>query len=531
MTKVLLKKQLMEVFSWLYQDKKNGKNRSKGGIIGFSVLYLVLFFFLGVIFYITAKQLCAPLCETGFGWLYFALMGLIAVALAVFGSVFNTFASLYQVKDNDLLLSMPIPTVKILIARLFGVYTIGLMYELIVMIPSLLVWFLNARITAAGTLFSLLVPFVLSIFVLTLSCILGYVVALFSSKLKRKNILTVFLSLVFLAAYYYVYSQAYKVLQSILQNPQRIGNSVKSILYPFYCMGRAAEGNVLSMLIFTAIMVLLFALVYLVLSHSFLKLATTDRGGAKAKYKERKITAVNADAALLRKELKRFLGSPNYMLNCGLGIVLMIIGAVALIIKTGDVRSVIGEMFTGYTQVILLSATAAVCMITSMCIITAPSVSLEGKSLWILQVLPVTAYQALKAKLKLHLRLTLPSAIILTAAVEFVLKPDLKFGLLMPVTVVMFVLFMALVGLCCNLMTPNLTWTNEIVPIKQGMSVMITLFGGWAAVVVFGLLYFAVRKLISPFAFLVIATGALAISSVALIHWMKTKGAEIFEKL
>ena len=219
------------------------------------------------------------------------------------------------------------------------------------------------------------------------------------------------------------------------------------------------------------------------------------------------------------------------MLNCGLGIVLMIIGAVALIIKTGDVRSVIGEMFTGYTQVILLSATAAVCMITSMCIITAPSVSLEGKSLWILQVLPVTAYQALKAKLKLHLRLTLPSAIILTAAVEFVLKPDLKFGLLMPVTVVMFVLFMALVGLCCNLMTPNLTWTNEIVPIKQGMSVMITLFGGWAAVAVFGLLYFAVRKLISPFAFLVIATGALAISSVALIHWMKTKGAEIFEKL
>ena len=96
MTKVLLKKQLMEVFSWLYQDKKNGKNRSKGGIIGFSVLYLVLFFFLGAIFYMTAKQLCAPLCETGFGWLYFALMGLIAVALAVFGSVFNTFASLYS---------------------------------------------------------------------------------------------------------------------------------------------------------------------------------------------------------------------------------------------------------------------------------------------------------------------------------------------------------------------------------------------------------------------------------------------------
>lgn len=67
MTKVLLKKQLMEVFSWLYQDRKSGKNRSKGGVIGFAVLYLVLFSFLGCIFFTTAKMLCTPLCEIGFG--------------------------------------------------------------------------------------------------------------------------------------------------------------------------------------------------------------------------------------------------------------------------------------------------------------------------------------------------------------------------------------------------------------------------------------------------------------------------------
>ena len=46
MTKALLKKQLMEVFSWVYFDRKNGKNRSKGGIIGYAALYLFLFGFL-----------------------------------------------------------------------------------------------------------------------------------------------------------------------------------------------------------------------------------------------------------------------------------------------------------------------------------------------------------------------------------------------------------------------------------------------------------------------------------------------------
>ena len=63
MTKALFRKQMMEVFSWLYKDKKSGKNRSKGGIIGFAVLYLLLFGFLGGIFYVAANMLCAPLYE------------------------------------------------------------------------------------------------------------------------------------------------------------------------------------------------------------------------------------------------------------------------------------------------------------------------------------------------------------------------------------------------------------------------------------------------------------------------------------
>ena len=64
MTKALFRKQMMEVFSWLFQDKKSGKNRTKGGIIGFAVLYLLLFGFLGGIFYVTANMLCACLLYT-----------------------------------------------------------------------------------------------------------------------------------------------------------------------------------------------------------------------------------------------------------------------------------------------------------------------------------------------------------------------------------------------------------------------------------------------------------------------------------
>ena len=56
---------------------------------------------------------CGPLLRrwsaAGMGWLYFALMALLAMLLGAFGSVFNTYSGLYLSKDNDLLLSMPIP--------------------------------------------------------------------------------------------------------------------------------------------------------------------------------------------------------------------------------------------------------------------------------------------------------------------------------------------------------------------------------------------------------------------------------------
>ena len=42
---------------------------------------------------------------------------------------------------------------------------------------------------------------------------------------------------------------------------------------------------------------------------------------------------------------------------------------------------------------------------------------------------------------------------------------------------------MALVGLFFGVKMPTLTWTGEIMPIKQGGPVMITLFGGFGYIV------------------------------------------------
>ncbi len=110
MLKVLLKKQLTEIFQSFFVNRKKGTARSRVFTAGLIVLYVLLMGgVIGGMFTLFAVAICDSLFEVGFGWLYFLIFSGAALMLGVFGSVFNTFSGLYQSKDNDFLLSLPIP--------------------------------------------------------------------------------------------------------------------------------------------------------------------------------------------------------------------------------------------------------------------------------------------------------------------------------------------------------------------------------------------------------------------------------------
>ncbi len=209
MIRVLLGKQLTEIFRGYFYDTKKNKKRSAGSSIVLFVLFAFLMVgLLGGLFTVLAASICQPMTDAGMDWLYFALLGLLAVFLGVFGSVFNTHAGLYLAKDNDLLLSMPIPVHAILVARLLGVYLMGLMYSGVVLIPAVIVYLVYTPFRFVKIFGTLLLVLLVSIFVLTLSVALGWVVAKISRKLKNKSFVSVLVSLVFFGAYYYFYSRA-----------------------------------------------------------------------------------------------------------------------------------------------------------------------------------------------------------------------------------------------------------------------------------------------------------------------------------
>lgn len=532
MLKVLLKKQLMEIFrSYFFNPKKNTA-RSKGATAAYIVLFVLLMVgVLGGMFTFVSMALCGPMAEAGVGWLYFALMALLAIFMGAFGSVFNTYSGLYLAKDNDLLLSMPIPVNTLMTARLLGVYLMGLMYSAVIILPAILVyWFLvSARLSVI--LGSLLLVVLISIFVLTLSCALGWVVAKISLKLKNRSIVTVFVSLIFIVLYYFFYFKAQTVIGDLVANAVTYGAKIRGAAYPVYLLGRVATGDPIAMLVIAAVVLALFALTWVLIARSFLRIATSSAPTVKRQYRERAMKRGSVRAALLGKELSHFIASPNYMLNCGLAILILPVAGIALIWKGAGLLQAAEAAFAGRAGCIPVLLCAATGLLATMNDMAAPSVSLEGKSLWLAQSLPVTSWQVLRAKLSTQLLLTEIPALVFLACTLAVYSYTAVELVLSVAVALLGILFTAELGLMLGLLLPNLTWTSEITPIKQSACVALALLCNFVYALVLPVGYLLAGYKLGYTAFMGGFGLLTLVLSALLLVWLKKRGAARFAAL
>ena len=254
MLKTLLRKQMTEIFRTYFYDTRKSKPRSKASTIFLFVMFGVLMIgVLGTMFTLLSIFLCAPLTEAGLAWMYFTVMALLAILLGAFGSVFNTFAGLYLAKDNDLLLSMPIPVRYILAARLLGVYLLGLMYSGVLLLPAVIVYWCMASFSLQSVLGGILLILTVSGIVLFLSCALGWVVAQISRKLRNKSLITVLISLIFIGAYYFFYAKAQSLMQDLIANADSYGAKIRGAAYPLYLLGRMGVGDPIALLVWLSL--------------------------------------------------------------------------------------------------------------------------------------------------------------------------------------------------------------------------------------------------------------------------------------
>ncbi len=523
----LLRKQFLESVAFLLFNKE-GKRRNLGGIIGFAALLLMGLASFRFIFYEICYMLCGVFVAQGLTWLYFAFIGVMSTAFGVIGSIFMTKTKLYEAKDNDLLFSMPIPSWLVLFSRTLGLYFFTLLFETLVFAPSVVCYFVVVGFSAKVLFGSLLTLLVMPLGTLAICLILGWALAVIAAKFPAKNLFTMIFTIGFTVLYFVGYSKINDLLTYVMENGGAVAGAMQTWLFPFWKMGQASGGDFLALLWYTLLFAGSFALVYFVVSVTYLRLATANKGGKKRKYISKEGKQGSALTALLKKELLRVFKNPMVALNCCLGTAFGFV-LPFLLAFSPDMKQLFSMLGGG--EVVAMILGALLCTLTSMNAFAACAVSLEGENLWIARSLPLSTEKILLAKAATHFVLISIPTLFASIFLSVLFKLAFGFALLLCLATLVFCAMGSFFGLFINLLLPNLHWTNEVVCVKQSVSVVLFMFAQWAIV---GLLvggYFLFGKYLFVGGYLLFVIAFLLLLTALLAAWLTTFGKRIFEGL
>lgn len=553
----LLRVQMTALGMRMTRQTSTAKKKKRGlGSAGMAILWGFVGLSFMVMFGSVFGMLAEPFHAMGFDWLYMTLAFLMCSMFMLLGTVFLAKSMLFEAKDNALLLAMPIPPTIVLCARMISLYFMNLLWGSFVMVPALVCRFWTVGFSLGLLLRSLLLFLLLALFVLALSCLLGWGLSLISARIRNKTFVTVFLSLAFIGIYYYVVGTgSARMMEMLVDESEKIAEVLGAVV-PLYWIGdAAANGSIGAFLLTAAMFAVPFLAVYLLLSSTFIKTVTASHGTSRIRYNAQKHRGVvrSPSAALLAQENKRLLSSAIYLLNAGVGLVFLAAGSVVVLFQRETLMPTLAMLGIDLIPAIFCGMAA---MMLSTVLFTPPSVSLDAKTLWLVRSMPVSPAQILMAKWKLHLIwCAIPTFLFSIVGTVFFVTFDLSawmndplFGDLLPQVTLsaidylvgiaaMFVLpqlFSAVsggLGLLYGLRFPNLHWTNEAQVVKQGMAVFASMFGNMALVGIPALMVYILREWISVSVLLLFWTVVFAIGLYVVYRLIIGWGTKAYEKL
>ena len=190
----LIKKQFMELSTLFSMGKRRSKRGSAGGFAFTLILYAVIALSLGA----------------GEDWKLFVMMDILGIALATLITMFSADLTLFRAKDNEILLSMPIPPGYILLARMAPLYVIALMFTASGVVPAVMVYTKTVGLNIGLIVVNVIMLLALGFLSLALSAVLGWLVSLVNARMKGRGFASVIASLVFLGLYFFFYFQINK---------------------------------------------------------------------------------------------------------------------------------------------------------------------------------------------------------------------------------------------------------------------------------------------------------------------------------
>ncbi len=519
--------------------RSRGRNSQKSmNGIGVVALFVVVMVFISGTYSFTMAAALAPV---GGMDVMLAAMTLVGILFPMFMTLYGAQGVVFSAKDMDLIFSLPVSSFQVMLARILALYLENLILVEAFLIPAGIAWLVFGGGGGAVFIILLIVQGAFLAFLPTLlALIIGFVVGQIASRSRFKNLANIIVSLLFAVLIMVIVLLFNQAIPAVEANIEGARQALFTALPPLGWMLKAVTGpNLLYLLLVVALCIVPFLAIAWLFSLGYKGLITRLSGThIRSDYKLRAVGASSSFAALWKKEARKFFGTPTYFLNAGLMAPIAIIGSIVAVFYRGAIQSYFdilpADIGGDVVHTILTPILLGVMLFLLMCTIpSSVSISLEGKTLWILTESPVSTGRIFAAKAGF--------GTVLNGVVSLVAVPLLGFALGLPVVDVICILliclfFSAFVGMCglqVNLMFPRLDAENETIVIKQSASVMLSLlFAFLAAVVLVGL--YLLLVLAARWDFAVYALAAIVLLAVLdiILGWsLNTKGRRQFAQL
>lgn len=514
-----------------------GKNRSK-----FMRVYVPII--IGIMFMLAmgsyGEMMMEPLAGTGLEYVVLTLFVVFSAVFTLVEGVYKAGGLLFNCRDDDIVLALPIKKSTVLLIRIFKFYVFEVMVNALFLAPVMLVYALKIGASLSFYITSIVGLFVLPIFPVVLSCLIGGLIAYSSSKFRLKNIVQIILTTLVMLIVLYISYNLNDILSSFAQNAGSINEIILRLYYPaLQYINLVIDFNILNFVLFIIINVGILLLTVLVLGKVYYKINSQVKvvKGNNRKH-DYKIVSNRPIIALIKKELNKFVSSPVFVINAGFGLVLFIVACVLLVTNGEGLLSqfmetedglVLVERILSFIPAVLFGLIFVTSMMTS---ITSSMISLEGKAFNILKSLPVSAMTIIMAKVLAAIVVMVP--IILVGDLIMFVKYDFNVWQILMIIVTSIIMPMAaeLIGIIINLKYPKMNAKDDVEVVKQSLSSLIAVFVGMgASVLILAIIGFAFFGGVS--ATETIGAGLLLSAGIMVLalFYLKAKGVEDFNAI
>lgn len=481
---LITKVQLLNVF------KQSNKKKKMLNLGSYTIGAIVMF---GVGIYYSAL-LFSSVPPEAYAAIPFFMAYMVTFLVFVMG-ISTSRGMLFGFKDLDLLKAMPFTEREIVFSKITVFTLTEYAYAGAFYLPVIVFFGIKAGMGWLFYVLALVGYTTLPLFPIALSSLIGMGLEKISAGRKHSDLIrnvvgVVFFVIIYAGSMYASFQNGAGAASGFLS----LNVYFEKVLFlaTWYMKG-AISNNVLLVLASMAVSIIIYVLFIYTYSGTVMRInAKANQGYHVTNFKVKTVKQNTVFKALFLKEKDRFFKNFLYVFNTAFGMILLAGGSIYLMFNRNLILNGLSEILQGDTNLLKIISQILIIGIIffgQMTCTTSSSISLEGKSLWIMKSLPITVKQIFWSKILLNVVvIVIPSSISL-----FMLGLTFSFGLLYYLMGLLFIIAssfgISMFGLLMNLLFPKLEYENEQEVIKQSLAaflgVMVPMMAGMGMMVFF----------------------------------------------